>query len=95
MILTTSLTIGTIFLALSIIIGVYRVAVGPSIPDRVIALDAIGINLISVAALLSILLDTSVFLELILLIGIISFIGTIAFSKYVERGVIIERKSRN
>ena len=93
--LTISLTIGMIFLALAIIIGVYRVAVGTSIPDRVIALDAIGINLISVAALLSILLDTNAFLELLLLIGIISFIGTIAFSKYVERGVIIERKPRN
>jgi multicomponent Na+:H+ antiporter subunit F len=28
----------------------------------------------------------------ILLIGILSFIGTIAFARFIERGVVIERK---
>ncbi|WP_390621210.1 Na(+)/H(+) antiporter subunit F1 [Bacillus testis] len=68
----------------------YRVIKGPSIPDRVIALDAMGINLIAVIALISILLDTYAFLEVILLLGILAFIGTIAFAKYLEKGEIIE-----
>ncbi|MBS4162340.1 Na(+)/H(+) antiporter subunit F1, partial [Klebsiella pneumoniae] len=63
---------------------------GPSIPDRVVALDAIGINLIGITALVSILLNTSAFLEVILLIGILAFIGTVAFSKFLEKGEIIE-----
>lgn len=70
---------------------IYRVIKGPSIPDRVIALDAIGINLIIIIALVSILLKTHAFLEIILLLGILAFIGTVAFSKYIEKGVIIER----
>jgi len=70
-----------------------RVIKGPSMPDRAIAFDIIGINLISSMAIISILLKTTAFLEAILIIGILSFIGTIAFSKYIERGVIIERKS--
>ena len=41
------------------------------------ALDAIGINLIGITALVSILLNTSAFLEVILLIGILAFIGTV------------------
>lgn len=59
-------------------------------PDRVVALDAIGINLIAITALVSILLKTSAFLDIILLLGILSFIGTIAFSKFLEKGEIIE-----
>ena len=68
---------------------------GPSNPDRAIALDTIGVNLISAIAIVSIVLNTKAFLEAILILGILAFIGTIAFSKYIERGVIVERKSSN
>ena len=71
----------------------YRVVIGPSNPDRAIALDTIGVNLISAIAIVSIVLNTKAFLEAILILGILAFIGTIAFSKYIERGVIVERKS--
>ncbi|NPC93974.1 Na(+)/H(+) antiporter subunit F1 [Bacillus sp. WMMC1349] len=77
-------------LAVSTFLYVIRVIKGPSIPDRVVALDAIGINLIGITALVSILLNTSAFLEVILLIGILAFIGTVAFSKFLEKGEIIE-----
>ena len=73
----------------------YRVVKGPSKPDRAIALDTIGVNLISAIAIVSIVLNTKAFLEAILILGILAFIGTIAFSKYIERGVIVERKSSN
>jgi multicomponent Na+:H+ antiporter subunit F len=69
---------------------IYRVVKGPTTPDRVVALDAIGINLIAIIALVSIILRTHAFLDIILLIGILAFIGTVAFSKYLEKGVIIE-----
>lgn len=77
----------------AIALSLYRVIKGPSLPDRAIALDTIGVNLISAIAIVSIVLQTKAFLEAILILGILAFIGTIAFSKYIERGVIVERKS--
>ncbi|KAF0824236.1 Na(+)/H(+) antiporter subunit F1 [Cytobacillus firmus] len=71
---------------------IYRVIKGPTTPDRVVALDAIGINLVAIVALISIALNTSAYVEVILLIGILAFIGTVAFSKYLEKGVIIENE---
>ncbi|WP_430176716.1 Na(+)/H(+) antiporter subunit F1 [Peribacillus simplex] len=68
----------------------YRLIKGPSVPDRVVALDAMGINLIAIVALVSIVMDTSAYLEAILLLGILSFIGTVAFAKFLEKGEIIE-----
>ncbi|MFJ7640355.1 Na(+)/H(+) antiporter subunit F1 [Peribacillus sp. NPDC097264] len=68
----------------------YRLIKGPSVPDRVIALDAMGINLIALVALASIVMDTNAYLEAILLLGILSFIGTVAFAKFLEKGEIIE-----
>jgi multicomponent Na+:H+ antiporter subunit F len=72
---------------------IYRVVKGPTTPDRVVALDALGITLVAVIAVLSIILRTNAFLDIILLIGILAFIGTVAFSKYLEKGVVIERDS--
>ena len=47
--------------AVSIAIFLYRFVKGPSIPDRIIAMDAIGISLIAMMAILSILLKTYAF----------------------------------
>lgn len=79
-------------LALATLACLYRVLTGPSMPDRIIALDMIGINLIAMIAVISIMLRTQVYLDIILLIGILAFLGTVAFAKYIERGVVIEHE---
>ena len=90
----TILIIALVLFMLAIALLLYRVIIGPTLPDRAIALDTIGVNLISAIAIVSIVLNTKAFLEAILILGILAFIGTIAFSKYVERGVIVERRNR-
>ncbi|WP_373894197.1 Na(+)/H(+) antiporter subunit F1 [Virgibacillus natechei] len=91
MIETMLLTSLTLF-GVAIAIALFRIVIGPSLPDRVVALDMIGVNLVSGMAIISTLLGTKSFLEVILILAILAFISTIAFSKYIERGVIIERK---
>lgn len=77
-------------ISVSLIGFLYRLIKGPSTPDRVIALDSMGVGLITLVGLFSILFDSPFFLEVILLLAIIAYIGTIAFSKFTEKGVIIE-----
>ncbi|OZT81159.1 Na(+)/H(+) antiporter subunit F [Marinococcus halophilus] len=79
-----------VLVTLSILITLYRIFKGPSMPDRVIALDVIGIQLISLIALFCIILNTNAFIEVMLLLAILAFIGTVAFAKYIEKGVVIE-----
>lgn len=86
------LAIALVLFAIAIGIAVLRIILGPSMPDRVLALDVIGVNLIASIAVFSVMFNTKAFLEVILILGILSFIGTIAYSKFVERGVIVERK---
>lgn len=87
------LKIALTLFSITVAISFYRVAFGPSMPDRVVGLDMIGVNLLSMVAIISIIFDTKAYLEVILILGILSFVGTIAFSKFLERGVIIGRKS--
>lgn len=88
--MTTFFWVSLMLVLLSMVGLLYRLFKGPSIPDRLIALDAIGIMIISATALLAIIFETQFFIEIILLVAIISFIGTTAFSKFIEKGEIIE-----
>ncbi|SDH65881.1 multisubunit sodium/proton antiporter, MrpF subunit (TC 2.A.63.1) [Planococcus glaciei] len=71
----------------------YRLVKGPTVADRVVALDALGVALVSIVALLSLIIGTEFFLEIILLLSILSFIGTTAFAKFIERGEIFDRNN--
>ena len=82
--------IAILLIVIAMIGFTYRAIKGPTTPDRVVALDAIGISLAGLTALISIVLNTSAFLEVILVIGILAFIGTVAFSKFLEKGEVIE-----
>ncbi|MDN7243609.1 Na(+)/H(+) antiporter subunit F1 [Planococcus sp. N028] len=80
-----------IIVSLAFVALLYRLIKGPTIADRVVALDALGVSLVSIVALLSMILKTEFFFEIILLLSILSFIGTAAFAKFIERGVIFDR----
>lgn len=80
-------------LSLSIIVALVRIFMRSStISDRVLLIDSMSFVLIGIVAVLSIYMDTVAYLESILLIGILAFLSTIALCRYLERGVVIERK---
>ncbi|GEP98284.1 cation:proton antiporter [Chitinophaga cymbidii] len=72
-------------LCLSVILVAYRFFKGPSIADRVIALDlliSIGIGVITVY---SIFTSQATFLDDAMILALIAFLGTVAFSYYLEK----------
>lgn len=91
--LNTMLIISLAILSLAMLGCLYRLIKGPSINDRIMSLDTIGIILLSMIAVLSMLFRTEVYLDIILLIGILTFIGTTALARYIERGDVIERSN--
>lgn len=91
--LDTVINITIVLLLIALIGASYRVLVGPSLPDRVMALDAIAINVVGIIATISIKLKTLTLVDIILVIGILGFIGTVSFSKFLVKGVIIDRTS--
>ncbi|TDM03751.1 Na(+)/H(+) antiporter subunit F1 [Macrococcus carouselicus] len=82
--------IGLIIVSISILGFLYRAIKGPSMADRVVALDAIGIALMAVVALFSILLNTQYYISIIMLLAVLSFLGTVSFAKFMDKGEIIE-----
>ena len=62
-----------------------RLVRGPSLADRVVAVDLITTIGVAMSALYATLHDAPVFLDVAILVALISFVGTIAFAHYIER----------
>lgn len=75
--------------AITLITG-YRVIAGPTTPDRVVALDVIGTNVVAIAGLYAMWTARGLFVDVALVLAIIGFISTIAVARYVTEGDIIE-----
>lgn len=77
-------------LVVAMLLTLARLVRGPCLPDRVLALDTLYVNAISMLILLGIWQGTNLYFEVALLIAVLGFVGTVAVAKYMLRGDIIE-----
>jgi multicomponent Na+:H+ antiporter subunit F len=62
----------------------YRIARGPTAPDRTVAIDILGIVIVGFCALLAVLTGRDFFINIAITWALLSFIGTVALAKYLE-----------
>ncbi|HUP44072.1 MAG TPA: monovalent cation/H+ antiporter complex subunit F [Thermoanaerobaculia bacterium] len=83
----TVLDICFAMISLALILAFIRMARGPSVADRVVALDLIGILSVGIIILYDVATSLPVFLDAAIVLALVGFAGTIAFAKYIERSV--------
>jgi multicomponent K+:H+ antiporter subunit F len=79
-----------VLVALSQIMAMVRLVLGPSTGDRILALDTMVVNAIGIIVLLGMAQGTQVYFEAALLIAMLGFVSTVAYARFVLRGDIIE-----
>ncbi len=72
------------------LLNMLRLLQGPSMPDRVLALDTLYINGLAIVVLFGIWLNSNVFFETALLIAVMGFVSTVAVGKHLLHGDIID-----
>ncbi|WP_136253595.1 K+/H+ antiporter subunit F [Onishia niordana] len=88
--LDTALWISQALILMALALNVYRMIVGPSMPDRLLALDTMYVNSIALIVMMGLWLNSKTYFEAALLIAMLGFISTVAVCKYLLRGDIIE-----
>ena len=88
--LATAITIAYTMIGIAWLLTLWRLLRGPSLPDRIMALDTLYINTVALLVLIGIRRGSALYFEAALLIALIGFIGTVALCKYALRGDIIE-----
>ncbi|MEM9308476.1 MAG: K+/H+ antiporter subunit F [Pseudomonadota bacterium] len=76
--------------AVSQIMAMIRLVIGPGTGDRILSLDTMVINSIGLIVLLGIAQGTRVYFEVSLIIAMLGFVSTVAYARFVLRGDIIE-----
>jgi multicomponent K+:H+ antiporter subunit F len=88
--LSSAILVAFVCIAAALVLNFWRLFAGPTLPDRILALDTMTINTIALLVLLGIHQNLTEFVEAALLIAMMGFIGTVALCKYLLRGDIIE-----
>ncbi len=88
--LTIAIPVALAMMVAALLLNVYRLLRGPSVLDRVMALDTMTINTVALLVLLGVVRGSSLYFEAALLIAMVGFVGTVALCKYVLRGDIME-----
>ncbi|CAG0961364.1 Na(+)/H(+) antiporter subunit F1 [Myxococcaceae bacterium] len=84
--LDVTLGVAKALLLLAFVLAFGRAVRGPTLPDRVVALDFAASLVVAAVGIFAIQSDRSTMLGIALAIGLLSFLATTAFAWYVERG---------
>ncbi len=79
--------IASLSLLLAMSLTMIRFLKGPTLSDRVVAFDVMGIMALSLLVILALYFQRSLYLDIALVLGAIGFLGTTIFGRYIEKGI--------
>ena len=89
-VLDMALNIGIAAVTLAVLLCAVRLLRGPTIADRVLALDTLYLSLVALVVLLGLRWQTPLLFEAALIVALLGFVGTVALARYLSRGDVVE-----
>jgi multicomponent Na+:H+ antiporter subunit F len=77
----TFLSIAALILALSLVLGLVRVFIGPAIEDRMLSLQLVGTSGVGLVLLLGVILDLAASLDLALVLALLAAVSVVALTR--------------
>ena len=75
-----------VMLGLAMLVAFIRLVKGPTLPDRIVAMDLFGVLVVGLIVVLAGWSGVRATLDAAIVIALVGFLGTIAYATYVERG---------
>ena len=88
--LSWALTLAFAAVAVSQLLAMLRLIIGPGTGDRILALDTMVVNAIGMIILLGMSQGFQIYFEAAMIIAMLGFVSTVAYARFVLRGDIIE-----
>jgi multicomponent Na+:H+ antiporter subunit F len=74
-----------VMISVAIAMAFLRVVRGPTLPDRVVAVDLIGVSSVGLMLVASAVSGERAFLDAAVVVALLGFLGTIAYARYAEK----------
>ena len=81
---TELLLIGAAIVALSMLIALIRLFLGPTSPDRVVALDTVNTLVVGFMIVLGAYYEEVIFIDIAIVYAVLSFVTTLFIARYIE-----------
>jgi multicomponent Na+:H+ antiporter subunit F len=91
-ILATAVDVAFVLVMLGVVFAFVRLVIGPTLSDRVVALDMMTVLLVSFCGLYAILSDDTAFVDVAIVLALVGFLATVALARFVERRSIQENR---
>ena len=82
-VLSAASTIALLLMCAAFFLTAFRVIRGPTLPDRVVALDMLVSIAIGFIAVLAIRTGFSLYIDIAIALGLVGFLATVAFARFV------------
>jgi len=89
-IFTAALVLCMHMVGLAMLLALWRLLRGPTLPDRILALDTLSVTAIAELMLFGMYIDSAIYFEAALVIAMLGFCSTVVLSKFVLRRDIVE-----
>lgn len=73
-------------MGLALCLAFVRLIKGPSLPDRVVALELFSTLIVGIIGVISIQTDVASFLDVTIVMALMAFLAAIGFARFLERG---------
>lgn len=90
MFIQTTMMVCMHVVGLAMLLATWRLLRGPTVPDRILALDTLSVTAIAELMLFGMYLNSAVYFEAALIIAMLGFGSTVVLSKFVLRRDIVE-----
>jgi multisubunit Na+/H+ antiporter MnhF subunit len=76
--------LGLIFIVAALVLGLWRLFKGPTVPDRVVAADTLAIIVTAGLVWIASLFENPIYLDIALVYGVLAFVAVVAIARAIE-----------
>lgn len=93
--LQAAINVSFFMVVLGVAFAFVRLVKGPSLPNRVVALDMMNVLIVSFCGLYAIRAGDAAFVDVAIVLALVGFLATVALARFVERRVNRDSRARD
>ena len=82
------------FVMIAIALGFFRLVRGPTLADRVVALDMMTVTIVAFCGLFAVLTGARAFLDVAIVVALVGFLATVALARFAERSDLKRKREQ-
>ena len=83
--LDLSSMIALILLGITLLVSIVRIVIGPTLPDRVLALDLMTVVAMGFIGAIAVRTEIMLYLDIAIALALLGFLATVALARYILR----------